>query len=215
MSDVKKRDNDSKIKPKIKPTIKPNIKSKRIRATTHKLSLADYIRKHSPIKAGLRIADEDMPLAKYNKVMDRIFLGNFQSAKDRAFFKDKKIKAVLNCTKDLPNYFAHNKDIEYMRIPVEDSLKDKDYKLMFEYMPVIVEFINKHVNLQKHNILIHCWAGRQRSAISIAAFLVAKYKMTPHDACKFIMEKRPEAFHFGKSLNFDQALNKYHRTLKN
>lgn len=193
---------------------KVEIKPKRTRKTDHKMSLADFIRKHSPIKAGMRIADEDRPLAKYNKVMDRLYLGNFQAAKDRDFFKDKRIKAVLNCTRDIPNHFAHNKEIEYMRIPVEDSLKDKDFKLMFEYMPSIVEFIHKHVNLQKHNILIHCWAGRQRSAISIAAFLVAKYKMTPQEACKLIMEKRPEAFHFGKSLNFDQALNKYYKSIQ-
>jgi hypothetical protein len=38
--------------------------------------------------------------------------------------------------------------------------------------------------------------------------------MTPHDACKHIMDKRKEAFHFGQSLNFDQALDKYHKKLQ-
>jgi protein-tyrosine phosphatase len=194
---------------------KTNINAvKRVKKQTHKMSLADYIRKHSPIKDGLRIADEDEPLAKYNKVMNRIFLGNFEAAKDREFFKKNNIRAVLNCTRDIPNHFANNKDIEYMRIPVEDSLKEKDYDLMYEYMPVIVAFIHKHAMIQKHNILVHCWAGRQRSAISIAVYLVDKFDMTPHDACKFVMDKRPEAFHFGKSLNFDQALNKFYKKYK-
>lgn len=187
---------------------------KRTRKTNHKMTLADYIRKHSPIKAGLRISDEDEPLAKYNKIMNRIFLGNFQAAKDKDFFKKHKIRAVLNCSKDIPNHFASNKDIEYMRIPVEDSLKQKDYDLMFEFMPAMVQFIHKHANVQKNNILVHCWAGRQRSAIGIAVFLVDKYGLEPKEACKYVLEKRPEAFHFGKSLNFDQALNKYYRTYK-
>lgn len=187
---------------------------KRTRVQSPKLTLADYIRRHSPIKAGLRIADEDRPLAKYNKIMDKVFVGNFQAAKDRDFFKEKRIRAVLNCTRDIPNHFAHDRNIEYMRIPVEDSLKDKDYDLMYQYMPSIVEFINKHVNIQKNNILVHCWAGRQRSAIAAACFMVSKFNMTPKEACKMVMDKRPEAFHFGKSLNFDQALNKYHRTYK-
>lgn len=182
----------------------------RKRKTTHK-SLAEYIRQHSPIKAGLRIPDEDEPLAKYNKIIDRVYLGNFQAAKDKTFFKDKKIKAVLNCSKDIPNHFLSNKNIEYMRIPVDDSLKEKDYDLMFEFMPCIVQFIHKHAIIQKNNILVHCWAGRQRSAISVAVYLVDKYGLTPHQACKLILDKRPEAFHFGKSLNFDQALNKYYR----
>lgn len=191
-----------------------NDKSKcvRTRQTAPKLTLADYIRRHSPIKAGIRIKNEDVPLAKYNKITNHIFLGNFQAAKDKDFFKENKIRAVLNCSKDIPNHYAHHKDIEYMRIPVEDSLKQKDYDLMYEFMPVIVEFINKHANIQKQNILIHCWAGRQRSAIAVAAFMVSKCGMTPQSACKLVMDKRPEAFHFGKSLNFDQALNKFYKT---
>lgn len=187
---------------------------KRTRKTHHKLTLADYIRRHSPIKQGLRIPDEDKPLAKYNKIMNRIYLGNFQAAKDKQFFKDKNIRAVLNCSKDIPNHFGNDKTIEYMRIPVEDSLKQKDYDLMFEFMPTIVQFIHKHANIQKNNILVHCWAGRQRSAIAIAVFLVDKCGLEPKEACKLVLDKRPEAFHFGKSLNFDQALNKYYRTYK-
>ena len=189
-------------------------RSVRRRRADHKMTLADYIRKHSPIKAGLRIPDEDKPLAKYNKIMNRLYLGNFQAAKDKDFFKKKRIRAVLNCSRDIPNHFASNRDVEYMRIPVEDSLKQKDYDLMFEYMPVIVAFIHKHINVQVNNILVHCWAGRQRSAIAVAVYLVDKYGLEPKEACKIVMEKRPEAFHFGKSLNFDQALNKYHRTYK-
>lgn len=201
---------DSKDRKEIKDVTE---KKQRKRKETH-LPLAEFIYKHSPIKKGLVIKNEDKPLTKCEKIMNKIYLGNYQAAKDRDFFKDKKIKAVLNCTKDIPNHFAHNKDIEYMRIPVEDSLKEKDFDLMYEYFPVIVEFIHKHTVVQGDNTLIHCWAGRQRSAISVAAYLISKHKMTPHDACKYIMVKRKEAFHFGQSLNFDQALNKYYKKIQ-
>lgn len=187
---------------------------KRVRKTDHKMTPADFIRKHSPIKAGLRIADEDKPVTKYDKMMDRIYLGNYQAAKDREFFKTKKITAVLNCSKDIPNHFAHNKDIEYMRIPVEDSLKEKDYELMYLYLPCIVEFIHKHAVIGKKNILVHCWAGRQRSAISIAAYLVAKHGMTPRDACKYVLDHRVESWHFGLSLNFQKSLLRFNQDLK-
>jgi len=187
----------------------------RKRITDHKLSLSDYLQKHSPIKPGVIVKDEDKPLSKYNKIMDRLYLGNFQCAKDRDFFKSKKIKAVLNCTKDrdLPNTFAHMRDIEYMRIPVDDSLREKDFELMVQYMPCIVEFIAKHVDIAKQNILVHCYAGRQRSCIAVATYLVAKHKMTPHEACRYIVERRPEAFHFGESLNFDSSLTKYYKDI--
>jgi protein-tyrosine phosphatase len=186
----------------------------RTRKTTHRISAADLLRKHSPIKNGLKIKDEDKPLEKYSKIMSKIYLGNFQAAKDAEFFKDKKIKAVLNCTKDIPNHFQNKKDIEYMRIPIDDSLKEIDIKKLYEFFPCIVEFIHKHAGIQKQNIFIHCYAGRQRSAGSVAAYLMAKYNMTPGEACKFIMDKRPEAFHFGLSLNFEDSLKKYHRDLQ-
>lgn len=186
----------------------------RTRKTTHRVSAADLLRKHSPIKNGLKIKNEDKPLEPYTKIISKLYLGNYQAAKDPDFFKEKKIKAVLNCTKDIPNHFACKKDIEYMRIPVDDSLRETDFKKMYEFFPVIVEFIHKHVVLQKQNILVHCYAGRQRSAISVAAYLVAKMGMTPADACKYIMDKRKEAFHFGLSLNFEDSLNKYYKDLQ-
>lgn len=185
-------------------------KVQRKRKETH-IPLADYIYKNSPMKAGLVVKDENKPLTKVDKITERIYLGNYQTAKDKDFFKEKNIKAVLNCTKDLPNHFAHNKDIEYMRIPVDDSLKEKDYELMFKFMPVIAEFINKHTNVQRNNILVHCYAGRQRSACAVATFLMAKCGLNPHDSCEIIMKKRPEAFHYGQSLNFDQAIERYYK----
>lgn len=186
----------------------------RTRKTTHRVNAADLLRRHSPIKNGLKIKDEDKPLEPYTKIISKLYLGNYQAAKDPVFFKEKKIRAVLNCTKDIPNHFACKKDIEYMRIPVDDSLRETDFKKMYEFFPVIVEFIHKHVVLQKQNILVHCYAGRQRSAISVAAYLVAKMGMTPADACKYIMDKRKEAFHFGLSLNFEDSLNKYYKDLQ-
>lgn len=177
-----------------------------------KLSVAEHIAKHSPIDKGLKIKDLDDPVSKYNKILSKIYLGNQESAKDKDFFEKKKIKAVLNCTTDIPHHFI-KKDIEYMRIPVEDSLKKKDYDLMYNYMPSIVHFIDKHVNIQGNNILVHCWAGRQRSAIAVASYLVACHNMSQHDACKHILDKRVEAFHFGKSLNFDSSLDKFYKKL--
>ena len=187
----------------------PEIK-KRVR----RQSPADYIRAHSPIKKGLQIKDEDKPLDKFSKITSKLYLGNYQAAKDPEFFKEHKIKAVLNCTKDIPNHFHCKKDIEYMRIPVDDSLKEIDIKKMYHFLPAMVEFIHKHIVLQKENIFVHCYAGRQRSCCAIAAYLIGKHGMSPAEACKFIMDKRPEAFHFGLSLNFENSLNKYYKDLE-
>jgi protein-tyrosine phosphatase len=172
-------------------------------------------KKKKTTRRPLKHTDHDeYPVTKYTKVKNRIYLGNSQSAHDKEFFHKKNIKAVLNCTKDIPNYFAQNREIEYMRIPVNDELQEIDYEQMYQFLPVAVAFIHKHVNLQKNNILIHCLAGRQRSAISIAAYLVAQYNMTPSQACDFVLSKRPEAFQFGESVHFRGALNRYYKDMK-
>ena len=126
-----------------------------------------------------------------------------------------KIKAVLNCSKekDIPNYFKDS-SIEYMRVPVDDSLQQKDYDKMFLLLPSMVEFIHKHVDILKQPILVHCWAGRQRSACAVVCYLMEKHGLNPDEACKLVMSKRKEAFHFGKSVNFDQTMNKYYKKIQ-
>lgn len=189
---------------------------KKKRKSTPKIALSDYIGKHSIVDPRISVHDKilDPPLTSYNKIIDRLYLGNIQAAKEKKLFGTKKVKAVLNCSKDIPNYFAGKTNIEYMRLPVDDSLKEKDFELMYRLLPAAVEYIHKHVDIQKNTILIHCYAGRQRSAACVCAYLIAKHNMTPHEAGAFVLGKRPEAFHFGKSVNFDQALMKYYRDLQ-
>lgn len=177
--------------------------------------LSDEMRKHSPLKKGIVVKNEDEPFENYNKIMSRLYLGNKHAAKDKKFMKEHKIKAVLNCskTKDINNYFRDS-DIEYMRIPVDDSLKKKDFEDMYKLLPSIVEYIHKHVDILKQPLFVHCYAGRQRSCCAIAAYLIGKHNMTPDEACKYILDKRKEAFHFGLSVNFDQTLVKYYNELQ-
>jgi protein-tyrosine phosphatase len=177
--------------------------------------LADEMRKHSPLKKGLIVKDEDEPLEDFNKILPRLYLGNKYAAKSKSFMDAHKIKAVLNCSKekDIPNYFKDS-SIEYMRVPVDDSLQQKDYDKMFLLLPSMVEFIHKHVDILKQPILVHCWAGRQRSACAVVCYLMEKHGLNPDEACKLVMSKRKEAFHFGKSVNFDQTINKYYKKIQ-
>jgi protein-tyrosine phosphatase len=145
----------------------------------------------------------------YQEILPGVWLGNHLSSEDKKFFKKNKIKAVLNTTKTLPNKFVSDK-IEYMKIPVNDQLKQLDFDLMTEYLPFAVSFIRKHV-IQKNNILIHCLAGKSRSAICMAGYLVKYHNMNPEQSIKFILKKRPEAFFHGTSVNFDVALDKLYK----
>lgn len=50
---------------------------------------------------------------------------------------------------------------------------------MYKFLPAVVEYVHKHRDIQKNNILVHCVAGKQRSTIYVTAYLVAKHNMTP------------------------------------
>lgn len=173
------------------------------------MSLTKYINK---VAEKLDISEDEK--SKIDKIIPRLYIGGYKAAEDPATFKKFKIKAVLNCTKtkDVSNKFA-GKDIEYMRIPVSDSLKQVDIEKMYNYFPTIVEFIYKHVDIEKNAVLVNCVQGMQRSAIAVAAYLVAKHGMTPKEACRLILSKRRVAFHNGNGVNFEKALNKYYKEL--
>ena len=81
-----------------------------------------------------------------------------------------------------------------------------DFKTMTKYLPSIVEFIYKNVVLDKSNILVHCAQGRIRSVTVVVCFLMKYYKMDPIKACLFVLNKRPEAFHYGTSVNFSESI---------
>ena len=157
--------------------------------------------------------DEDVT-DNSNKIMPKIIIGNYKSAKNREFFKKHNIKAVLNCTKDLPNSFQSHKAIEYLRIPIDDSLKDVDIKKMYDFLPVITQFIHKHAGIQKNAILVHCVEGSQRSVTAVVAYLMEMHKMHPLDACEFVLKKRNKSFHHGYNVNFEKSITAYHKKLE-
>lgn len=177
-------------------------------------SYENMLYRHSPLKRGIvKVKDEDDTFKPYNEIIKHLWVGNHKTAKNKEFFKKHNIAAVINCTKDLPNSFSDDKKIQYLRIPVDDSLKEVDYQKMYNYFPVIIEFLNKVINIEKKNVLINCVMGRQRSVIAASIFLVWS-GMNPEDALKYILQKRPEAFHFGLSFNFKKSFIKYSKFLE-
>jgi protein-tyrosine phosphatase len=188
-------------------------KRKRVKSTDE---MKKILYKHSPKKRDIKYDDEDDVVYDYNPILKRLFLGNYKAARNKKFFKDENVKAVLNCTKeeDVKNHFASSADIEYMRIPVDDSLKKYDIDLMYKFLPAAVEFINKHINVQKNVLLVNCVMGRQRSVTCVIGYLMKYHGMTPKEAANYVVDKRQEALHHGYSVNFEETINRYYKHLK-
>jgi protein-tyrosine phosphatase len=148
----------------------------------------------------------------YNKIIDHLYIGNIVAAQDLSFIKNNNINVIINCSNDIPNYHVIDNNIEYHRIPIDDSLEEYDINLMSELLPKYVKIINNAIS-EKKNVLVHCYAGRQRSACLIAAYLIFKYNYTIEEAYKIILSKRKQVFHYGKAFNFNKSLINYQNNL--
>ena len=142
------------------------------------------------------------------EILPNLWLGNVTASMDEAFIQRQGIDAVFNCTKNLP--FSPLIRIKY-RIPVDDNLQEDEIRNLELWSTEIAFKIIAEYKEGRH-ILVHCMAGMQRSAASVAMMLIAFRNMHAQDAMRFIKEKRPIAFHpranFARSIQtFDQRFH--------
>ena len=145
-----------------------------------------------------------------DEIVPGLWIGNMEAANDLHSLKKNNIKYIFNISRDIPNYYEIDNNFEYYNFQVDDSLLIKDIDLMTQNLNILVNELDTRLRKKNGSILVHCYAGRQRSAILVAAYLVFKYNMTPEDACQYILTRRPEAFHYNTSINFKDSLQKYY-----
>jgi len=104
---------------------------------------------------------------------------------------------VVNCSKDLPFVSDYG-----VRIPIDDDLSDEAIHGLLSSLPSVLESIDC-VLRNNGRVVVHCWAGQQRSAAVMAAYLMKK-GMSLDDAIRYIKTKKKDAFI--NSVNFMPAL---------
>ena len=142
---------------------------------------------------------------EYDEIIPNLFIGNFHSLKYAS-----KFAFIVNCTN---NISFPKSCTNCMRISINDDPFDCDKMLIIMKRLDILEKIRNFVK-NKQPVLVHCYAGRQRSACLIAAYLIYKYNYSIEQAYKYIIFKRKEAFYYGKSYNFHKSLLNYIQLIK-
>lgn len=138
------------------------------------------------------------------EIIDRLYLADQKSIKNKELLQDYKIQAVLNCAKEIPCYFEE--ELEYFHIPVLDSDDMEENNKFFKYLEYATQFI-KHYLDEDVNVVVHCKQAIQRSPAVIAAYLMKYFKLSMKEAMEFIKTKRPEAFFYQS--NFETALTSW------
>jgi hypothetical protein len=116
-----------------------------------------------------------------DKIVDRLFIGDEDDAKNRAWLMENGIGAIINCTTRVENYFEQQ-GMAYLRLMLEEWSH-----ITPEIATQIHEFVLEH--RPKHGILVHCAAGMQRApAIMIVILLQDCFKF--FDAFELVETKR-------------------------
>jgi hypothetical protein len=140
------------------------------------------------------------------EILPNLWLGNVRASMDENFIRTKKIQVVFNCTKNLP--FCHLIPVKY-RVPVDDNLEEDEIRNMQLWSSEITfKMLSEYTSGKP--ILVHCMAGMQRSAASLAMMLIAYKHIHAQEAMKMIKERRSIAFlpspNFLRSIQYFDAL---------
>ncbi len=146
-----------------------------------------------------------------DEIRPRLWLGNYNAARDQQFLARNNISVVFNCTKNLD--FADAPSVKKrFRIPVDDNLAPQEIENMAKWSPESLYLL-----LQEYysgaNILVHCAAGMQRSAAIVAMFLIATEGLGPEQAIAAVKTRRPIAFF--QNANFKASIEVFYKFFTN
>ena len=141
-----------------------------------------------------------------HEIVPGLWLGDRNAAKDDVWLLRNKVSAVFNITKDLP--FSPRIQKQY-RIPIDDNLQADEIRNMTLWSQEIVyKMLEQHT--KGNVILVHCFAGMQRSAAAVAMYLITTKGMSWQQAITYIQSIRPIAFR--PSPNFRDSLIEFDKT---
>jgi len=155
-----------------------------------------------------------------NEILPGLWLGNKASSQDKEWLREKQIGVIFNCTKDLP--FVDT-SLTLYRVPLDDNLEPSEIRNLEHWSWETIYKLHSERKKGK-KILVHCFAGMQRSAAVVAMYLIAMFRCTTAEAIAFIKRRRPIAFHtnanfyesikgfedgFRKMITTTQAFEKY------
>ena len=116
---------------------------------------------------------------------DKLYYGGGRAAEDLKELMARKITHILNVADDVPNY--HPEEFTYINLRVRDMGQDKGISRVFENAFQDLDAIMQD---ESARVLVHCAAGRNRSATLTIAYLMHREGVTLEKALKRVSSKR-------------------------
>jgi protein-tyrosine phosphatase len=132
------------------------------------------------------------------EILNGLWLGNIIDSKNTEFIN--KIDIIINASINIP--FTSDKTTN-IRIKVEDNLQKDEIIKMYNYLDNITKYIYDSL-MNNKTIFVHCYAGKQRSATIVCAYIMRYLNLSYKEATKLMKTKRIVVF--TPLPNFDNAL---------
>ena len=139
-----------------------------------------------------------------NEIIPNLWLGNRNAPTEKDNLIKNNIKLVINCSKDI--IYNIDPNIEVIRLPIHDMNSEESNNILGDQIDYLTYIINVYVN-NNYGVLVHCYAGVQRSATVVLCYLL-KYKHMGLDMAKSIMREKRSIVFFPYP-TFDTFINNY------
>jgi protein-tyrosine phosphatase len=140
-------------------------------------------------KEAIKIEKFAGKMARVSTIQNSVlYIGSRASAAKSETFTIFNVEAILNVSDNVPFYFTKEeeqfifgKEIQKLRIPVQDSAEED----LAQFFQQATDFIQ--VNLEKgKSVLVHCSMGISRSASIVIAYLIRFDKMSLNEAYRHL-----------------------------
>ena len=137
----------------------------------------------------------------YDQITEKLFLGNEDTARDKAILNKLNISNILICAEGCEPFFKD--EYKYKILYIDDAIDEN----ILPWLQEAFEFIDS----SEKNIYIHCVMGISRSPSIVIAYLMYKNKMSYEEAYDFVKNKRNV---INPNSGFQEQLKKFEKILK-
>lgn len=116
-------------------------------------------------------------------ITPHLFLGGLKPAQNFNFLKNKRVKLIVNCAMELPNYFPEN--FEYIRLDWDDIPQQNILQDLDRISNKIIKTIR-----DQNVVFVHCAAGISRSSSVVIYTIMKLHKWDYNKSYQFVKDFR-------------------------
>ncbi|KAH8903846.1 phosphatases II, partial [Coniochaeta sp. PMI_546] len=132
----------------------------------------------------------DMPTI--SEIEPGLFIGDFASSSQLSTLANHNITAIVSLANSESEIWSRpaNRELVPEASHMFVCCADSPTQDILARLGDICDFIDKHMRIANGNVLVHCTAGRSRSATIVVAYLMRRNRQTLDSVLKQVKDKR-------------------------